>query len=75
MLTAGPFKVNGVPVRRANQAYVLATSTKVDISKVNVDAKFTDAYFKAAEAAKPAGFTESAEKVRCCTRNHFSPTT
>jgi ribosomal protein L14E/L6E/L27E len=42
---AGPFAVNGVPVRRVNQAYVIATKTKVDISAVNA-AKFDDAYFK-----------------------------
>ena len=42
---AGPFKVNGVPLRRVNQAYVIATSTKVDVSSVDV-AKYADAYFK-----------------------------
>lgn len=41
----GPFKVNGVPLRRVNQAYVISTSTKVDISSVDLK-KFTDVYFK-----------------------------
>ncbi|PKU87825.1 60S ribosomal protein L6-3 [Dendrobium catenatum] len=44
LLITGPFKINGVPLRRVNQAYVIGTSTKVDISGVNVD-KFTDKFF------------------------------
>ncbi|KAL5665765.1 hypothetical protein ACJX0J_025873, partial [Zea mays] len=44
LLVSGPFKINGVPIRRVNQTYVIATSTKVDISGVDV-AKFDDKYF------------------------------
>ncbi|CAN1177241.1 60S ribosomal protein L6 [Linum perenne] len=52
LLVTGPFKINGVPLRRVNQAYVIGTSTKVDISGANVD-KFDDKYFaKAAEKKK-----------------------
>ncbi|CAH9093477.1 unnamed protein product [Cuscuta epithymum] len=52
LLITGPFKINGVPLRRVNQAYVIGTSTKVDISGVNVD-KIDDKYFgKKAEKKK-----------------------
>merc|ERR1711939_649505 len=46
LLVTGPYGINGVPLRRVNQAYVIATKTKLDISGVTVDGKFNDAYFR-----------------------------
>ncbi|KAJ0051441.1 hypothetical protein Pint_01348 [Pistacia integerrima] len=51
LLVTGPFKINGVPLRRVNQSYVIATSTKVDIFGVNVE-KFDDKYFAKEVAEK-----------------------
>ncbi|KAM3146554.1 hypothetical protein pb186bvf_001523 [Paramecium bursaria] len=44
LLVTGPHKVNGVPLKRVNQAYVIPTTTKVDVSGVKVD-QIDDAYF------------------------------
>ena len=44
LLVSGPFKVNGVPLRRVNARYVIATSTKVEVSSLDLS-KFNAAYF------------------------------
>mmetsp|Transcript_39470 Transcript_39470/g.72813 ORF Transcript_39470/g.72813 Transcript_39470/m.72813 type:complete len:227 (-) Transcript_39470:274-954(-) len=54
LLVTGPYKVNGVPLRRLNQAYVIATKTTVDVSGVSIPETVNDKFFKASEAAKPA---------------------
>jgi large subunit ribosomal protein L6e len=35
LLVTGPFKVNGVPLRRVNARYVIATSAKVDLKGID----------------------------------------
>ncbi|SCV04887.1 LANO_0G13608g1_1 [Lachancea nothofagi CBS 11611] len=44
LLVSGPFKVNGVPLRRVNSRYVISTSTKVSLEAVDVE-KYNVAYF------------------------------
>jgi len=52
LLVTGPFKVNGVPMRRCTASAVIATSATVDISAVKVPDHVDDSYFKRAAAAK-----------------------
>ncbi|GAB6028670.1 60S ribosomal protein L6 [Chamberlinius hualienensis] len=46
LLVTGPFKLNSCPMRRINQIYVIATKTKLDISKVELPAGISDGYFR-----------------------------
>merc|ERR1711871_233005 len=46
LLITGPYKVNGVPLRRVPQSYVIGTSTKVDVSGVKLPGDVNDAFFK-----------------------------
>merc|ERR1719195_1557827 len=58
LLVTGPFAINGVPLRRVNQRYCIATSTKVDLK--GADCSFaTDAYFAREAAAKKKKKDES----------------
>jgi large subunit ribosomal protein L6e len=72
LLVTGPFKVNGVPVRRVNSRYVIATATKVDIK--GVDSKLLeklsgDKYFAREKSDKKKGeeaFFKQGEKPEVC---------
>merc|ERR1711988_134823 len=50
LAVTGPYKVNGVPVKRVNQVYTLSTSLKVDVS--GVKAALTDETFAKESKAK-----------------------
>merc|ERR1711863_182523 len=52
LLITGPHKVNGCPMRRINQIYLLATQTSIDVSGVKVPESINDDYFRRAKAAK-----------------------
>jgi len=64
ILVTGPFKLNGVPLRRVNSRYVIATSTIVDISGIDLE-KFDEKYFakdKEAKKSKEEKFFEAGKK-------------
>merc|ERR1712034_245784 len=63
ILVTGPYQVNGVPLRRVPQSYVIATQTKVDVSGVDSDKLDADT-FKRQKKAKGTSdnmFEESAD--------------
>lgn len=64
LLVTGPFCVNGIPLRRVDQAYVIACSASVDISKVDA-AKFDDAYFKRSAKQEKTEFFEEKDASNC----------
>ena len=51
LLVTGPFALNGVPLKRVNQRYCIATSTKVDLGGADVKS-ITDAYFAQEKTGK-----------------------
>jgi large subunit ribosomal protein L6e len=66
LAVTGPYKVNGVPIKRVNVCYTLSTSTKVDLAGVNV-ASVTDETFAREATAKRTRsqrfFAENAPKT------------
>lgn len=63
LLVTGPYKINGVPLRRINQAYVISTSTQVDVKGVDVK-NVNDDFFQKQQAEKKKDGDFFAEKEK-----------
>jgi large subunit ribosomal protein L6e len=53
LLVTGPYKINGVPLKRVNSVYTITTSTTVDLKGVDAS-KVDDSIFKKEKKAKSA---------------------
>merc|ERR1712072_854616 len=49
LLITGPHKLNGCPLRRINQRYLLATSAAIDVTGISVPENINDKYFARVE--------------------------
>ncbi|KFD52155.1 hypothetical protein M514_07000, partial [Trichuris suis] len=52
LLVTGPLKLNGCPLRRINQIYVIGTKTKLDLGDFRVPKNINDEYFRRVKAKK-----------------------
>ena len=65
LAVTGPYRINGVPIRRVNQAYTLSTSTKVDLNGVKADSITDETFAKEAKVKRTRShrfFKEDAPK-------------
>jgi large subunit ribosomal protein L6e len=74
LLVTGPFQLNGCPLRRMQQSYVIATSTKVDLSKVQVPAHLTDDYFRRVRLGAAASSKKKDEDIFAATKEKYTVT-
>lgn len=53
LLVTGPFVINGCPMRRISQRYVIGTQTKIDLSSVKLPENLEDKYFRRERKKRP----------------------
>lgn len=72
LLVTGPFKINGVPLRRVNARYVIATSKRVDVTGMDqktIEKASASDYFtkeKSKEKKSEEAFFKQGEKPEVC---------
>lgn len=78
LLVTGPFRVNGVPLRRVNARYVIATKQKVDLSGIDektVEKVSEDGYFTREKKQDKQGeeaFFKQGEKLEVSATHHMN---
>lgn len=55
LLVSGPFKINGCPLKRMHQQFVIVTRTKIPFDGVKVPKHINDRYFKAKKVSSAKG--------------------
>ncbi len=73
LLVTGPRKINGVPLHRINQAFVIATSSSIDISSFALPAAVNEKLFKKAKSAKESSKDILAEDNATTKKAPLSP--
>jgi len=68
LLVTGPFKINGVPLRRVSQNFVIATRTRVRLPENILPETINDDYFKRVKKQKPKG-----EDVFATPKERYTP--
>ena len=66
LLVTGPYKANGVPLKRVNQAYVIATKTKVNVAAALPAVEKLDekTFFAVVDVERKSFFEDVAEKSK-----------
>ncbi|XP_025830970.1 60S ribosomal protein L6-like [Agrilus planipennis] len=75
LLITGPYLINGCPLRRIHQRYVIGTKTKIDLKGFKLPKNINDDYFRRERKKRPKkeeGDIFSAKKeVSCCTLIYY----
>merc|ERR1711934_887185 len=64
LAVTGPYKVNGVPIKRVNQVYTITTSTKVDLKGVKTDSISDETFKRKVKKTRKHKFLDSEQPAK-----------